>query len=80
MKVKGLIFSHNYNNLWIGYNIRTDIKSHNEVKSIFKKEKLNIKVISLKLISKKYYHLDLCFCLYMINIYYYIKKHLIKVV
>ncbi len=40
-----------------GFKYRTDIKSHNKIGEILKKE-----VISLELASPDFYHLDTCFC------------------
>ena len=40
-----------------GYRFRSDIGSHNLIA-----EKLGIKVVSIELASKHFYHLDTCFC------------------
>jgi len=45
------------NSLYAGYVPRTGISSH-----LYIAELLNIHVISLELISNKFYHLDTCFC------------------
>lgn len=43
--------------LYAGYIIRSDITAHTYISFL-----LNIKVISLELVDKRFYHLDTCFC------------------
>lgn len=50
------LFSHNNNELWIGYGKRTDYESHAEIHKIF-----DVSVNSLKLVDDRFYHLDTCF-------------------
>ena len=43
--------------LFAGYHFRSDIHSHSEVGKI-----LDIPVLSLELVDRRFYHLDTCFC------------------
>jgi N-dimethylarginine dimethylaminohydrolase len=54
------LFSHNHQNLWLGYGFRSDLDARNEVTDILSDQHLNIH--SLKLEKENFYHLDTCFC------------------
>ena len=43
--------------LWAGYGFRTELESHGHLAKW-----LDIEVISLRLVDKRFYHLDTCFC------------------
>lgn len=43
--------------LWAGYGFRTELDSHNYLANW-----LDIEVLSLRLIDRRFYHLDTCFC------------------
>ncbi len=43
--------------LWAGYGQRSELDSHPMLANFF-----NIEVLSLRLVSKRFYHLDTCFC------------------
>ena len=43
--------------LWAGYGFRTELDAH-----VLLAEWLNVEVISVRLIDKRFYHLDTCFC------------------
>lgn len=43
--------------LYSGYITRTDITAHTYIAYL-----LNLKIISLELVNKRFYHLDTCFC------------------
>ena len=43
--------------LWAGYGFRTELDSHNYVANW-----LDLEVLSLRLIDRRFYHLDTCFC------------------
>ena len=54
------LFSHNYQNLWLGYGFRSDLDARREITDILSDQHLNI--TSLKLEKEHFYHLDTCFC------------------
>jgi N-dimethylarginine dimethylaminohydrolase len=54
------LFSHNHQNLWLGYGFRSDLDARTEVSDIISDPNLNIH--SLKLEKENFYHLDTCFC------------------
>jgi lysine-ketoglutarate reductase/saccharopine dehydrogenase-like protein (TIGR00300 family) len=43
--------------LWAGYGFRTELDAHTTLATL-----LGIEVVSLRLIDKRFYHLDTCFC------------------
>jgi lysine-ketoglutarate reductase/saccharopine dehydrogenase-like protein (TIGR00300 family) len=43
--------------LWAGYGFRTELDAHAILASV-----LSVEVVSLRLIDKRFYHLDTCFC------------------
>jgi len=43
--------------LWAGYGVRTELDAHAILASL-----LDVEVVSLRLIDKRFYHLDTCFC------------------
>jgi lysine-ketoglutarate reductase/saccharopine dehydrogenase-like protein (TIGR00300 family) len=43
--------------LWAGYGFRTELDAH-----VLLAERLNVEVISVRLVDKRFYHLDTCFC------------------
>jgi lysine-ketoglutarate reductase/saccharopine dehydrogenase-like protein (TIGR00300 family) len=43
--------------LWAGYGWRTELESHNYIA-----DWLDIEVLSLRLVDRRFYHLDTCFC------------------
>ena len=51
------LFSHNHSILWMGFGFRSDLAA-----SEFITQQLKIRVIPLKLIDPRFYHLDTCFC------------------
>ncbi len=50
------LFSADGSRLWVGHGLRTDEKSHELLRSIWK-----VEVVSLRLIDPRFYHLDTCF-------------------
>ena len=42
--------------LWAGYGVRTSLESHRAIA-----ERLRVRVVSLKLVDQRFYHLDTCF-------------------
>jgi len=54
------LFSHNHQNLWLGYGFRSDLDARREITDILSDQHLNIH--SLRLQKEEFYHLDTCFC------------------
>ena len=57
-----IVYSHNKNNLWIGYDQTTSLKACYYLTEILSTTNQAIRI--LKLINPRFYHLDLCFCVF----------------
>ncbi|MEE9259193.1 MAG: arginine deiminase-related protein [Nitrospinaceae bacterium] len=51
------LFQPDHDVLWAGYGFRTDREAHDFIAA-----KLKVRVLSLRLIDRRFYHLDTCFC------------------
>lgn len=49
-------------NIFFGYGFRSSLKAIKKIDKILKKENKGLKIIPIKLINNKFYHLDTCFC------------------
>jgi len=51
------LIHHGYPMLWAGYGVRSSLDAHRTLT-----ERLNLEVVSLRLVDQRFYHLDTCFC------------------